>query len=134
MLRIRSVSPLNGRRLRLTLTDGSIVERDVQDLLWGPVFESIRSDDARFRRVRARHGAVTWPGHVDLAPETLHPCPALQTLAAVRALVARRAGGAGLTDAAERSQHTLATCGAQLPALARQTSRALSASRACVTF
>ena len=71
MLRIRSVSPLNGRRLRLTLTDGSIVERDVQDLLWGPVFETIRSDDARFRRVRARHGTVTWPGNVDLAPETL---------------------------------------------------------------
>lgn len=71
MLRIRSVTPLDGRRLRLTLTDGSIVERDVQDLLWGQVFETLRTDDALFRRVRARYGTVTWPGNVDLAPETL---------------------------------------------------------------
>lgn len=71
MLRVRSATPLDGRRLRLTLTDGSIVERDVQDLLWGPVFETLRTDDALFRRVRARYGTVTWPGNVDLAPETL---------------------------------------------------------------
>lgn len=71
MLRVRYAIPLDGRGLRLTLTDGSVVERDVQDLLWGPVFERLRTDDALFRRVRARHGTVTWPGNLDLAPETL---------------------------------------------------------------
>ncbi len=71
MIRIRSVTVLPVRSLRLTLTDGSIVERDVQDLLWGPVFDRLRSDDALFRRARARHGTVTWPGNLDLAPETL---------------------------------------------------------------
>ncbi len=71
MIRIRSVVALSGRSLRLTLSDGSIVDRDVQDLLWGPVFDRLRSDDALFRRARARHGTVTWPGNLDLAPETL---------------------------------------------------------------
>jgi hypothetical protein len=53
------------------LTNGAVVERDVQDLLWGPVFDRLRSDDTLFRRVRARHGTVTWPGNLDIAPETL---------------------------------------------------------------
>jgi hypothetical protein len=71
LIRVRTATALEGRRLRLTLTDGSVVERDVQDLLWGPVFERLRTDDALFRRVRARHGTATWPGNLDLAPETL---------------------------------------------------------------
>ena len=71
LLRVRSASPLEGRRLRLTLTDGTVVERDIEDLLWGPVFERLRTDDAFFRRVRARYGTVTWPGDLDIAPETL---------------------------------------------------------------
>jgi Protein of unknown function (DUF2442) len=82
MLRVRSASPLTGRGLRLILTDGSIVERDIQDLLWGPVFDRVRLDDAFFRRVRARYGTVTWPGNVDIAPETLiwdGPDPADET-------------------------------------------------------
>jgi len=71
MLRIRSAAALEGRRLRLTLTDGSVVERDIQDLLLGPMFDRLRVDDAFFRRVRVRYGTVIWPGDVDIAPETL---------------------------------------------------------------
>ena len=71
LIRIRSASALEGRWLRLTLTDGSTVERDIQDLLWGHVFDRLRVDDTLFGRVRARHGTVTWPGNLDLAPETL---------------------------------------------------------------
>ena len=71
LIRVRTATALEGRRLRLTLTDGSVVERDVQDLLWGPVFDRLRTDDALFRRARARYGTVTWPGNLDLAPETL---------------------------------------------------------------
>jgi len=71
MIRVRTAVPLEGRSLRLTLTDGTVVKRDVDDLLWGPVFERLRWDDGLFRRVRARSGTVTWPGDLDLAPETL---------------------------------------------------------------
>ena len=71
MLRIRHATPLQGRTLRLTLTDGTVVERDISDVIWGPVFERLATDDAFFRRVRVRYGTVTWPGDVDIAPETM---------------------------------------------------------------
>jgi hypothetical protein len=71
LLRIKQAVPLGGYRLRLTLTDGSIVERDVEALLAGPVFQAIRQDPALFRLVRADHGTVTWPGEVDLCPDVV---------------------------------------------------------------
>ncbi len=53
--------PLPVRSVRLTLTDGSVVVRDLTDLFDGPVFEPIATDDAIFRRVRAHDGTVVWP-------------------------------------------------------------------------
>jgi hypothetical protein len=71
VLRIRAATPLDGRKLRLTLSDRSVVERDITDLLHGQVFERLAVDDDLFRRVRVRYGTVTWPGNVDIAPETM---------------------------------------------------------------
>jgi hypothetical protein len=71
LLRIRQAVPLEGYRLRLTLTDGSTVERNVETLLTGPVFEAIRRDPLLFRQVRVEHGTVTWPGDIDLCPDVL---------------------------------------------------------------
>jgi hypothetical protein len=71
MLRIKKVVPLSGYRLRLTLTDGSVVERDVGPLLLGPVFESIRCEPELFRKVSVERGTACWPGDVDLCPDTV---------------------------------------------------------------
>lgn len=72
MLRIVEVEPLVGRSVRLTLTDGSVVDRDLGDLLDGRgVFEQITNDDAAFKQVFVDCGTVAWPGDVDLAPETV---------------------------------------------------------------
>src|SRR3990170_2115330 len=72
MLRIRAATPLEGRRLRLTLADGSVVERDISDFIsWGEVYERLATDDAYFRRVRVRYGTVAWPGNVDIAAELM---------------------------------------------------------------
>ena len=71
MLRVRSVTPLEGRSVRLTLSDGSDIERDLTDLLDGPVFVRIAAEDAVFRSVHAIDGTLVWPGDVDIAPETL---------------------------------------------------------------
>ena len=71
MLRIKHAIPLSGYRLQLTLTDGSIVERDVKDLLLGPVFESIRRDPELFRQVKVERGTLCWPGDIDLCPDTI---------------------------------------------------------------
>jgi hypothetical protein len=71
MLRVRSATALDGHSLRLTLTNGDVVERDIDALLWGPVFEPLRTDDALFRRVLVRAGTVAWPGDADLDPDVL---------------------------------------------------------------
>jgi len=71
MLRIQQVRPLNGFRLELTLTDGSVVERDVTAWLQGPVFEPLRADPALFRQVRVEAGTLAWPNGADLCPDFL---------------------------------------------------------------
>jgi hypothetical protein len=71
LVRIREVAPLGGFEVRLTLTDGSVVERDLSPLLAGPVFEPIRTDPARFREVRVEAGALVWPNGADLCPDVV---------------------------------------------------------------
>jgi hypothetical protein len=71
MLRIMFVDPLDDHWLRLGLTDGRVVERNVQDLLAGPVFIEVRRDPSFFRRARVRHGTVVWPGGADIDPDVL---------------------------------------------------------------
>jgi Protein of unknown function (DUF2442) len=71
MLRIKHATPISGYRLRLTLSDGSVVERDLEALLEGPVFESIRHDPELFRQVKVERGTLSWPGDVDLCPDTI---------------------------------------------------------------
>ena len=71
LLRLREVLPVEGFRLRLTLTDGSIVERDITDLLMGPMFETIRKDAVAFRQVTVESGTTVWPNGADLCPDVL---------------------------------------------------------------
>ncbi|MGK2850383.1 MAG: DUF2442 domain-containing protein [Candidatus Limnocylindrales bacterium] len=72
MLEISAVEPLHDRVVRLTLSNGSVVVRDLGDVLDGRgVFARITADDAAFREVYAAYGTIVWPGEVDLAPETL---------------------------------------------------------------
>jgi hypothetical protein len=73
MLRVTSVRPLDGYRLRVAFNDG--VERDVDCafLLRGTLGESLR-DHEYFRQVRVDDEArtVVWPNGLDPAPELLH--------------------------------------------------------------
>lgn len=71
MVRVRAVTPLDGYRLRLRLTDGSVIEREIGDLLWGPVFERVRSDRGVFSQVRVGGGTIAWPGNLDIDPDVL---------------------------------------------------------------
>lgn len=71
MLTIRSVETLDDYWLRLTLSDRTTIEREVSDLLRGPVFERLRTNYAEFRRARVQHGTVEWPGDLDLATDVL---------------------------------------------------------------
>ncbi len=79
MIEIAAVEPLEGRAVRLTLSDGEVVVRDLGDLLQGPLFEPIAVDDKLFRQVHVGYGTLVWPGAIDIAPETLiwdGPAPA----------------------------------------------------------
>ena len=71
LVRISVAVPLEGRRVRLTLTNGAIVERDLSGLLTGPVFEEIRDYSGMFREVRVEAGTLVWPNGADLCPDTV---------------------------------------------------------------
>jgi len=71
LVRISSVTPLDGFHLRLVLTDGSVIERDVEPLLVGPVFAALRDHPDVFRAATVAGGTVVWPNGADLCPDVL---------------------------------------------------------------
>jgi len=71
MLHVKAVEVLEGYWLRLTLSNGDVVERDVQDLIRGGVFEPLRQRRDIFEAAFVDGSTVAWPGEVDIAPETL---------------------------------------------------------------
>ncbi len=71
MLRIRKVAPIADHRVRLTLTNGDVVERDLSALLWEPIFEPLRSGESRFRQVTVSGGTLVRPGDLDFDPDAL---------------------------------------------------------------
>ena len=71
MLRISDVQALDGFKLRLTLTNGEVMERDVKALLRGTLFAPILRDPDLFRKVHVADGTVEWPNGADLCPDVL---------------------------------------------------------------
>lgn len=71
--RIIDVEPLGGFHLRLTFDDGVVRELDLDRMLDGGVFESLR-DPAVFAAAAADEitGTVAWPNGIDLDPDVLH--------------------------------------------------------------
>jgi hypothetical protein len=72
--RIQTVEPLRGFVLRLGFDDGTVREIDLEEELWGPVFEPLRADPELFRQVRVDEelGTIVWPNGADLDPDVLH--------------------------------------------------------------
>lgn len=58
--------------LEVTFADGTSVTRDIEPVLYGPVFEPLR-DPATFAQasVDRELGTVVWPNGADLSPEYL---------------------------------------------------------------
>ncbi len=71
LVRIATVTALAGQRLRLGLTDGTTIEREVGPLLNGPVFKEIREKPELFAEAQAKGGPVVWPNGADLCPDVL---------------------------------------------------------------
>jgi hypothetical protein len=72
-VRISSVQPLHDYTLRIGFSDGSSREVDLEQELWGPIFEPLR-DPVEFRKVSvdSELGTIVWPNGADLDPDVLH--------------------------------------------------------------
>jgi hypothetical protein len=72
--RVSSVQPLNGFRLHVRFVDGLEGEVEMKGLIHSSaagVFAPL-ADLYLFTQVCVVHGAVTWPGEIDLAPDAMH--------------------------------------------------------------
>ena len=72
--RVREVKALPGFRLQVRFADGLEGFVDMSALLnstGAGVFAEL-ADPERFARVFVAHGAVTWPGELDLAPDAMY--------------------------------------------------------------
>ena len=73
-VRIHTVEPLKGFRVRLEFTDGTTKELDLQRYLHGPIFDAIRTDPQMFRSVKVdpRMGTLAWDNGADIDPDVLY--------------------------------------------------------------
>jgi hypothetical protein len=70
MVRVSSFELLEGHRIRLTFTNGRTSDADLGPVLRGPL-DAVREPGV-FRRAFLEHGALTWPGDIAIAPETVY--------------------------------------------------------------
>lgn len=72
--RVAAVEALSGFRLHVRFVDDTEGTVDLAALVQSPgagVFASL-VDPALFAQVFVEHGAVTWPGEIDLAPDAMY--------------------------------------------------------------
>jgi hypothetical protein len=58
--------------VKLAFADGRRGWIDLEPYLWGPAFDRIRGNQEYFRRMKVRHGVLTWPDGTDLDTEDLY--------------------------------------------------------------
>lgn len=61
---------LDGYRVRLTFSDDTTKEIDLEPYLTGPIFEPVR-DPTTFRQAQITDGAISWPNGADLDTQVL---------------------------------------------------------------
>jgi len=70
---VTKVTYLEGYKLRLEFNDGVVKDVNLEDELYGPVFEPLR-DVELFNKVAVNPdtNTIEWPNGADLAPEFLY--------------------------------------------------------------
>ena len=74
MIRVKTVMVLEGFRVRLGFTNGEEKVIDLAPFLQGPVFEPVRKDPSKFRKVRVdpEQETLVWPNGADICPDVLY--------------------------------------------------------------
>jgi len=72
LVRVRSVEPLEGFRVRLEFEDGAQKEIDLEPYLHGPIFKPIRQDIRVFRSMKVEGGTIAWENGADIDPDVLY--------------------------------------------------------------
>ena len=74
MVRVQAVEPRDKFVVKLTFTDGTQREVDLEPYLHGPIFEPMRHDPKVFLSVRVdpRAGTIVWPNGADIDPDVLY--------------------------------------------------------------
>ncbi len=71
--RIESAEYLESYKIRLVFSDGKIRIIDLEDELWGEMFEPLKNLDAFQQfKVHPELRTIVWPNGADLAPEFLY--------------------------------------------------------------
>lgn len=75
--KLLSAEYVAGYRVLLRFEDGRAAEVDLENELWGEVFEALR-DPAVFKQFRLDEelNTLSWPTGADFAPEFLYECVA----------------------------------------------------------
>jgi len=73
MIEVNAVETVTDFGLVLTLNSGERRRFDIRPYLQYPVFHRLESP-GYFSLARVDYGTVTWPGDIDIAPETLYGC------------------------------------------------------------
>lgn len=72
--RITDVQVLDGDWLRLSFSDGAIIDVDAGPIIrQGGVFKPIEADRSVFEAVAvSESGTIEWPGEIDICPDVLY--------------------------------------------------------------
>jgi len=72
LVRLRTVEPLEGFRVRLLFEDGTQKEIDLDPYLRGPIFEPLRNDPSLFRSMKLVGNTIAWDNGADIDPDVLY--------------------------------------------------------------
>jgi hypothetical protein len=72
LVRVKSVEPLEGFRVRLTFQDDTQKVINLDIFLRGEIFAPIRKDPNMFRSVKVVGGTIGWDNGADIDPDVLY--------------------------------------------------------------
>lgn len=73
MIHVKKAEYRSDFKIWIEFSDGVTGIADLEDVLWGPVFEPLL-DQAKFKQFEVSEifQTITWPNGADIAPETLY--------------------------------------------------------------